>query len=284
MKHTSWSIQGLTSVISMTMVLVLLGVVLILSLTARQVGDSVRESLTLTIVLEDNVSAKKAEALYDSLQRMPYVSEMEYISAEQALQEQIEYMGIDPTDMLGANPFSISMEMKVKAQYAADDSLQWIAQQLHDNELVDDVTYQKELAESINHNLERIFAILLVVAGLLVLVSISLIHGMVQLSIQDHRFQIHAMKLVGARWNFIRRPFMLQSLRIGLLSATLAMAFIYLGVHGTIRYDEAIAEYITLQNMLLTAAGIYACGLFITLLCTYLSVTRYLYARSEKLY
>lgn len=284
MKHTSWSIQGLTSVISMTMVLVLLGVVLILSLTARQVGDSVRESLTLTIVLEDNVSAKKAEALYDSLQRMPYVSEMEYISAEQALQEQIEYMGIDPTDMLGANPFSISMEMKVKAQYAADDSLQWIAQQLHDNELVDDVTYQKELAESINHNLERIFAILLVVAGLLVLVSISLIHGMVQLSIQDHRFQIHAMKLVGARWNFIRRPFMLQSLRIGLLSATLAMAFIYLGVHGAIRYDEAIAEYITLQNMLLTAAGIYACGLFITLLCTYLSVTRYLYARSEKLY
>lgn len=221
MKHTSWSIQGLTSVISMTMVLVLLGVVLMLSLTARQVGDSVRESLTLTIVLEDNVSAKKAEALYDSLQRMPYVSEMEYISAEQALQEQIEYMGIDPTDMLGANPFSISMEMKVKAQYAADDSLQWIAQQLHDNELVDDVTYQKELAESINHNLERIFAILLVVAGLLVLVSISLIHGMVQLSIQDHRFQIHAMKLVGARWNFIRRPFMLQSLRIGLLSATL---------------------------------------------------------------
>ena len=284
MKHTSWSIQGLTSVISMTMVLVLLGVVLILSLTARQVGDSVRESLTLTIVLEDNVSAKKAEVLYDSLQRMPYVSEMEYISAEQALQEQIEYMGIDPTDMLGANPFSISMEMKVKAQYAADDSLQWIAQQLHDNELVDDVTYQKELAESINHNLERIFAILLVVAGLLVLVSISLIHGMVQLSIQDHRFQIHAMKLVGARWNFIRRPFMLQSLRIGLLSATLAMAFIYLGVHGAIRYDEAIAEYITLQNMLLTAAGIYACGLFITLLCTYLSVTRYLYARSEKLY
>lgn len=284
MKHTGWSIQGLTSVISMTMVLVLLGVVLMLSLTARQVGDSVRESLSLTIVLEDNVSTKKAEALYDSLQHMPYVSEMEYISAEQALQEQIEDMGIDPTDMLGANPFSISMEMKVKAQYAADDSLQWIAQQLHDNELVEDVTYQKELAESINHNLERIFAILLVVAGLLVLVSISLIHGMVQLAIQDHRFQIHTMKLVGARWNFIRRPFMLQSLRIGLLSATLAMALIYIGVHGAIRYDEAMAEYITLQNMLLTAAGVYACGLFITLLCTYLSVTRYLYARSEKLY
>lgn len=284
MKRVDWSIQWLTSIISTTMVLVLLGVVLLLSLTARQVGDSVRESLSLTIVLEDNVSTKQAEAFCDSLRRMPYVSELEYISAEQALQEQIEDMGIDPTDLLGSNPFSISMEVKVKAQYAADDSLQWIAQRLHESELVDDVTYQKELVESINHNLERLFTILLVVAGLLVLVSISLIHSMVQLTIQDHRFQIHTMKLVGASWGFIRRPFMLRSLRIGLASATVAMVIIYIGVQWAMRYDTALADFITLQNLLLTAAGLYVCGLIITLLCTFLSVTRYLYARREALY
>lgn len=284
MKHASWSIQGLTSLISTTMVLVLLGVVLLLSLTARQVGDSVRESLSLTIILEDNVGSKQAESFCDSLRNMPYVSEIEYISAEQALQEQVADMGIDPTDLLGSNPFSISMEMKVKAQYAADDSLQRIAQQLHESELVDDVTYQKELVESVNHNLERLFAVLLAVAGLLVLVSIALIHSMVQLTIQDYRFQIHTMKLVGARWSFIRRPFMVRSLRIGLMSATVAMGIIYIGVQWAMRYDTALADYITLQNLLLTAAGLYVCGLIITLLCTFLSVTRYLYARRDNLY
>lgn len=276
--------QSVTSLISTTMVLVLLGVVTLFSLTAREIADSVRENLTLTLVLEDDATTRQAEALQEMLLTKPYVANIEYISAEQALEEQVADMGVDPTDLLGANPFSISMEMKVHAQWADTDSLAWIAQELRDNELVQEVTYQKQLVESLNLNLRRITTVLLAVAGLLVLVSMSLIHSTVRMNIFSHRFQIYTMKLVGARWGFIRRPFMLRSMKIGLAAATVAMGILAGGVRWALHWDEAITTFITLRSLLLTTATVYACGLIITLLCTYWSVTQYLHKRANELY
>lgn len=276
--------QSVTSAISTTMVLVLLGLVILFVLTAQELGDSVRENLTVTVVLQDDAPTAEAAKLQKHLSEMRYVSSIEYISAERALKEQIESMGIDPTDFLGANPFSISMELKMKAEYSSGDSLEWIAQELRETPLVSEVTYQKDLVDSLNKNLKRISLVLLGIAALLVVVSLSLINNMVRLSVFSHRFIIHTMKLVGAKWSFIRRPFMLRSLAIGLISATAASATLYAGIQWANSYDEAVLRYITLHNMLLTAAGIYACGLIITLVCTYISVTHFLRSREDQLY
>ena len=171
--------QAVTSTISVSLLLILLGTIVLLSLTARVVADSVKENLTVTVVLDDDAQTIEGEQVQDTLKAKGYISSIEYISREQALQEQVESMGIDPTDLLGANPFPISMEVKVKPEYASSDSLQWISQELRSIKYVADVVYQKDLVESINRNLHRASLFLLAIALLLVVISINL--GLVNL-------------------------------------------------------------------------------------------------------
>ena len=284
-KHKmAWTMQAITSTISTSLLLILLGLVILLSLTARVVADSVKENLTVTVVLDDDVSTVAAVHLCDSLKSMHYVSSIDYISREQALEEQIESMGIDPTDFLGANPFSISMEMKVKPEYSCNDSLEWISQELHESKLVADVLYQKDLVESLNFNLHRVSFFLLAIALLLVIISLSLINNTVRLSVFAHRFVLHTMKLVGAKWSFIRRPFLIKGFWLGVVSALIADAVIFGGIYWAAKHDAAVLNYITQQNMIITAVSVLIIGLVLTVVCTYFSVTHCLKMRRSELY
>jgi len=276
--------QAFTSTISTSLLLILLGLVVLLSLTARVVADSVRENLIVTVVLDDDAKSSEAELLQDSLSTRYYVSNIEYISREQALQEQIESMGIDPTDFLGANPFSISMEIKVKPEYSCNDSLEWISEELRSMKLVADVLYQKDLVESLNRNLHRASFFLLTIALLLIIISLSLINNTVRLSVFSHRFILHTMKLVGAKWSFIRRPFLVRGFWIGIASAFIADTVILSGIYWASSYDETVLNYITPQNMLITAVSVLGIGLTITIVCTYFSVTHCLKMRGSELY
>ena len=280
----SWVMQAVTSTISVSLLLILIGLVVLFSLTARVVADSVKENLTMTVVLDDDVQTPDAEHLLDSLNNMYYVSSIDYISREQALQEQIESMGIDPTDFLGANPFSISMEVKVKPEYSSNDSLEWISGELRKSELVADVMYQKDLVESLNHNLHRASYFMLAVALLLVIISLSLINNTVRLSVFSHRFVLHTMKLVGAKWSFIRRPFLVRGFWIGLIAALIADAAIFGGIYWASRYDSSVLHYVTQQNMIITAVSVLVIGLVLSLVCTYFSVTHCLKMRGSELY
>ena len=280
----AWTMQAITSTISTSLLLILLGLVILLSLTARVVADSVKENLTVTVVLDDDVSTVAAVHLCDSLKSMHYVSSIDYISREQALEEQIESMGIDPTDFLGANPFSISMEMKVKPEYSCNDSLEWISQELHESKLVADVLYQKDLVESLNFNLHRVSFFLLAIALLLVIISLSLINNTVRLSVFAHRFVLHTMKLVGAKWSFIRRPFLIKGFWLGVVSALIADAVIFGGIYWAAKHDAAVLNYITQQNMIITAVSVLIIGLVLTVVCTYFSVTHCLKMRRSELY
>ena len=280
----SWILQGITSTISTSLLLILLGLVVLLSLTARVVANSVRENLTVTVVLDDDVLTADAERLQDTLSAKSYVSSIEYISREQALEEQIESMGIDPTDFLGANPFSISMEIKVRPEYSCNDSLQWISEELRGVKLVADVLYQKDLVESLNRNLHRASFFLLAVAVLLIIISLSLINNTVRLSVFNHRFILHTMKLVGAKWSFIRRPFLIRGFWIGIASALIADAVILSGIYWASTYDDNVLVYVTQRNLIITALSVLGIGLTLTIVCTYLSVTHCLKMRGSELY
>ncbi|MBO7472105.1 MAG: permease-like cell division protein FtsX [Bacteroidaceae bacterium] len=280
----AWAMQAFTSTVSVTLLLILMGLIVLLSLTARVVADSVKENLTVTVVLEDDVQTPDAQHLCDSLNRMYYVSSIDYISREQALQEQIESMGIDPTDFLGANPFSISMEVRVKSEFSSNDSLMWISNELRKSELVADVMYQKDLVESMNKNLHRASYFLLAIALLLVIISLSLINNTVRLSVFSHRFVLHTMKLVGAKWSFIRRPFLVRGFWIGFISALIADAAIFGGIYWASRYDSSILNYVTQENMIITAVSVLVIGLLLTIVCTYFSVTHCLKMRGSELY
>lgn len=283
-RHSSWKMQALTSTISTTMVLVLLGIVTITMLTARTLSRTVREDLTVTVILEDGTETEEAKKLQAELTGEPYVAHVNYISPEQALAEQIESMGVEPTEFLGENPFSISMELRMTAEYACNDSLCWITSGLKAKPNVADVIYQKDLVESLNRNLKRISLALLAVAMLLVVVSLVLINNTVRLSVFSHRFTIHTMKLVGARWGIIRRPFLRLATFIGLASATLADGMLIAGCKWAESYDSTVATYVTTQSLGIMTAILYGTGLVITLACTYLSVTSALRKKESDLY
>lgn len=274
----------LVSMISITMVLLLLGSVVLFALTANELSKSVRESLTVTVVLQDDIAVTEAKAFNDSISALPFVKHSQYISSEQALEEQSKSMGLEPSEFLGSNPFSISLELAMKHQYNCSDSLNWIVPGLKSCEAVHDVIYQHELVDTLNRNLNRISAIFLVIALLLILVSMSLINNMVRISIHNHRFDIYTMKLVGADWSFIRKPFMARAALMGFFSAVLADVMLLGGVEWIISKDPSAISFLPMQNVAVMAVCVFLFGLVLTLLCTYVSVTRILGMRESDLY
>ena len=191
--------QMVTLCISTAMVLVLLGLIVFSVLTSRNLSAWVKENLTVTLMLKDEVSVNEAKLLCRDLYHRPYARNIDYISREQALKEQTEAMGSDPSEFLGTNPFSATLELQMKSDYANRDSLKWIAAELKRNPKVADVAYQVDLMDRVNSNIAKINILLLTIAALLTFVSFSLISNTVRLSVYSRRFLIHTMKLVGWR-------------------------------------------------------------------------------------
>lgn len=266
------------------MVLILLGMVVFSVLTAQNLSAYVKENLTVTMVLGENVTNPEAKQLTRDLYKMPYINKVNYISKEQVLKEQTQAMGTDPSEFIGTNPFVGSMELQLKAQYANNDSLKWIAKQLKANPKVTDITYPQDLVESVNSNLQRINIVLLMLAVLLSFVSFSLINNTVRLGMYARRFTIHTMKLVGASWGFIRGPFIRQAMFLGFLAAVIADGVLAGGIYALYTYEPDILVVFTYQEMIITGGAVLLFGLLITLFCSWLSVNKFLRMTAGDLY
>ena len=277
-------VQLVTLCISTAMVLVLLGVVGFSVQTSRNLSQWVKENLTVTVVLNDDVSVGDAKQFQQDLIHRPFSKEIHYISREQALKEQTEAMGSDPSEFLGMNPFPATLELQLNSDYANADSLVWISEELRKHPKVTDVAYQVDLMDSVNRNLAKLNILLLVLAVLLTFISFSLINNTVRLSVYSRRFLIHTMKLVGASWGFIRRPFMKQGLLVGILAALIAIAVLGSGVYALYYYEPGILTIITWRELAITAVAVLVFGLVITLTCSYISVNRFLRMPPGELY
>ncbi len=277
-------LQVVTLCISTTMVLVLLGMVAFFVLSARNLSAHMKENLTVTIMLKDSVSVNDAKLFCRDLYHRPYSHSIDYISKEKAKNDQIEELGSDPTEFLGFNPFPATLEIKLKADYANRDSLKWIAKEIRKDGRVSDLAYMEDLMNKVNTNLSRVSLILLVLAVLLTFVSFSLISNTVRLSIYANRFVIHTMKLVGASWGFIRRPFLRQAMLVGVIAAIFAIGILGAGVYGLYMTQPGIDEIVTWQVMAITAGTVFLFGLIITALCAWLAVNKFLRMRARELY
>ena len=224
------------------MVLVLLGMVVFSVLTSHNLSQWVKENLTVTVMLKDEVTVNEAKLLCRDLYHRPYSRNIDYISREQALKEQSEAMGSDPSEFLGMNPFSATLELQMKSDYANRDSLKWIAAELKKNPKVADVAYQVDLMDR------------------------------------------HTMKLVGASWGFIRRPFMKQGLVVGIIAALLAIAVLGACVYGLYYYEPNMMVVITWRELVITAVAVLLFGIIITSVSAYISVNRFLKMTPGELY
>ena len=273
-----------TLCISTTMVLVLLGMVVLSVLTAHNLQKSLRENVEISVILSDTASVEQGKTLGQVIQTRPYAREVIFISSDEALQIATEEMGVDPTEFTGTNPFSPELTVKMEADYAYADSLETIVASLKQERGVVDIAYTKDEIESMNRILEPVNIALLVLAGLLIFICYTLISNSIQLSIYSRRFLIHTMKLVGASWGFIRRPFLRQAVAIGVISAILTCILLGGIIYAIMPYMPHIEDIITWKELAFTVACVFVFGFVIMVLCTLLSVNKFLRMTAGELY
>ena len=283
-KQSLFDMQFLTSSLSTMLVLLLLGMVVFFVLSANNLSNYVRENIGFTVLVSDDMKEPEALKFQSLLNGKPYVKESAYISKEQALKEQTEAMGTDPAEFLGYNPFTASIEIKLNAEYANSDSIAWIEKEIRANKKVMEVSYPQDLLDSVNRNLRKISLFLLGLAALLTLISFALINNTIRLAIYAKRFLIHTMKLVGASWGFIRRPFLRRNLWIGILAAMMADALLMAIAYMLVKYEPQLIDIITPRTMLVVMASVFVFGVLITWMCAYISINKYLRMKASALY
>ena len=279
-----FNMQFITASISTMLVLLLLGLVVFFVLTANNLSVYVRENIAVSVQLSDDMPERDILQYQKRLNEAPYVKEITYISKVQALREQTEAMGTDPAEFIGHNPFNASIEIKLNSAYANSDSIQWIQDELLSNKNILEVNYPQELMDSVNRNLRKISLVLLGLAGLLTLISFALINNTIRLTIYSKRFLIHTMKLVGASWSFIRRPFLWQNIWIGIFAAILADALLTGMSYFLIRYEPDLLTVITPTVVLIMDGAVFIFGVIITTLCAWISINKFLRMKAGELY
>ncbi len=283
-KQAHFDMQFFTATISTTLVLLLLGVVMFFVLSARNLSRYVKENVNFSIVLSDDMKEKDILDMKDRLEQQPFVRQIEFISKKQALQEQTQAMGTNPEDFLGYNPFQASLEVKLKENYANTDSIAKIEQQLKLNVNVQEVLYQESLIDAVNRNIRNISLVLLLAAGLLLVISFALINSTIRLMLYAQRFLIYTMKLVGASWKFIRRPFMRKNFRMGLLSGILTDVILLALTLFLMNMDSDLSEIFTFSTMLTVMVMVIVLGIVIAMGCAYFSVNKFLKMKLDRLY
>lgn len=270
--------------ISTALVLILVGMVVLSVLSARNLSRLVRENLTVTMVLAEDITESEVAQLMKGVEKERYVQRVEYISKEQVLKKETKAMGADPTEFIGYNFYTASLELNLKADYANRDSMAWIAASLKKHNKVKEVDYQQDLMDKVNDNIGKASIVLIVLAVLLSVISFSLINNHVRLGVYASRFNIHTMKLVGASWGFIRRPFIWRAIAIGVASATFSIAVLGCGVYAWYTQTPAILSVMTWQVLTITAGAMLLFGIIITTFCSYISVSRFLRMKAGDLY
>ena len=279
-----FDMQFITSSISTTLVLLLLGLVVFFVLAAHNLSVYVKENISFSVLVSDDMKESDILKLQKRLDKEAFVKQTEYISKKQALREQTEAMGTDPQEFLGYNPFTASIEIKLHSDYANSDSIAKIEKLIKKNTNIQEVLYQKDLIDAVNDNIRNISLMLLGLAVILTFISFALINNTIRLAIYSKRFLIHTMKLVGAIWAFIRRPFLRRNFWIGVLAAFIADSILWGAAYWLVSYEPELVKVITPEVMVLVSGAVLVFGVLITWLCALLSINKYLRMKASTLY
>jgi cell division transport system permease protein len=253
-------------------------------INARRLSDYFRESLSFSIMLDEEVKEADIRILQKDMDAKPYVKSTEYISKDKAAAKLKEDLGEDFVNFLGYNPLSPSIDVYLYAGYTSPDSVAKIEKYIQEYPFVKEVYYQESLLYLINENVKKISLFLLVISSFLFLIALTIINNTIRLSVYSKRFLIRTMQLVGATKSFIRRPFLIKSVIHGLIASLIAMTLL-LGLLYFIEREFFLL--FTFQNtnlLILLGAAIIITGILINVISTFFSVNRYLTISEDKLY
>ena len=274
----------LSSVISISLVLLLVGVASMLLVNAKSVSDYFKENMQISVLMKQNVSDEDALEYRELLDGERYIKSTTFVSKEQGRKELAEQLGEDFLDVFETSPIPVSIDVTLEAAYVSSDSLEVVRAEIAESELVEEVVYQRSLVDALNANLSRISMVLGVFIALLLFISFVLINNTVRLSVFARRFTIHTMKLVGATRSFIRAPFLLQSAFQGVFAAFLAI-IVLLGLMFLMRSSFAqLFEIFRMELLLLVMGIVLVSGLALCLISTYFVVNKLISLHKDELY
>jgi cell division transport system permease protein len=274
----------LSSIISISLVLFMLGLLGMLVLDAKKISDYVKEHVQLNVFLNDDVSEQEISAFQNLLQKNPSIKSVRFISKQEALDSLKKDLGEDATGMLDVNPLPASFELKLNATYTSPQGLKNISEEIQQNKMVREVTYQRTEIDRMNENFKMVAIGILVFCALLLFIAVALINSTIRISMYSRRFLIKSMQLVGATKSFIRRPFISRSIAHGFYSGLIACLFL----SGLLYFVRTkLPEFVQIQDLKANAilfAGVLVFGILLSVVSTFFAVNRYLRVRIDELY
>ncbi len=273
-----------TLVISVSLVLFLLGVLGFVLINAHELSDYFRESLSFSVMLDDEAKEADIRMLQKDLDAKKYVKSTEYVSKEEAAVKMQEELGEDFINFLGDNPLPPTIDVYLFADYTSPDSVSKIEKYVLEYPFVKEIYYRDSLLFLINENVKKISLFLLVISTFLFLIALTIINNTIRLSVYSRRFLIRTMQLVGATKSFIRRPFIIQSALQGLIAALLAMCLLMGLLYMIEKEFFLMFTYESTRLLILLGVFIIVVGILINIISTFFSVNRYLSISEDKLY
>lgn len=274
----------LSSIISIALVLLLIGVFGVLAINAGSVQNFFRENVKISAILKENVTEQQARKLQHKLDNLPAVKNTLYISKEEGTRQMQMLLGDDFLSAFDSNPIPISIELSLKGEYFNPDSLKRFTASIMKDGNIEEIAYQESLIQMLNNNMERIAYFFMIFIGLLMFVSFVLINNTVRLNVYSKRFSIYTMRLVGAKRSFIRGPFLVKAVFQGMFSGLLA-ALALVGILYLVRNE--FEQMFTVFNMELIAVvlvGLVLLGALICLVCTFFVVNKLVSLNNDDLY
>ncbi len=273
-----------TTTLSITLVLLLVGLEAVSYLTTKNLIQSVKEDISFEIILNSDKDTTEIQRLYRVLDAAAFCKSYRTITAEEALEEHIKYLGEDPTQFLSYNPLNPSVVVNLTEQYANNDSIEIIGRKLKNISSIERIEYPDDIVTIINRNVGLASIILFAIAIILLVIAIALINNTIRLTIYSKRFLIHTMKLVGATSWFIKRPIIRNGMLMGICASILAFGITWLAIYYTQSELNVILFPNNLQNMSFIAAVITIFALLITCIASSIAANRYIRMKVNDLY
>ena len=274
----------LSSIISISLVLLLVGIASLLLVNARAVSDYFKENMQVSVMMKQSVSESEALKYKDELDQMDFIRSSVFVSREQGRRELEDMLGQDFLSVFETAPIPVSIDITLDAEYVSADSIEVVKTHILKSPKVEEVVYQRSLIDTLNANLSKISVVLSIFIALLLFISFVLINNTVRLNVFARRFTIHTMKLVGATRAFIRAPFLIQSLFQGIFAAFIAIMAILIMLYFVRSEFEQLFEVFRLELLLVVMGIVIASGVTICLLSTWLVVNKLVALKKDELY
>lgn len=271
-------------VVSIGLVLFLLGLLGIMVLNAKKAADYFKEQIPMTVYLKDSAKKANIQQLEKTLTMADYTKSIDFVSKDEAAKIQSEAIGEDFMAFLGFNPLQNSIDIHFNADYVSADKIAEISDDILDKSFVEDVVYDEPLVSIVNRNVQNISFWVLMVSAIFLFIAVLLINSSIRLSVYSKRFTLKTMQMVGATKRFIRRPFIWNSVKLGIIGALLALV----GMAVMLYYiNETFPELQLLQDKVILAGifgGVFLLGILLTWFSTFFATQRFLNLKTDELY